>query len=415
MAINMNEANAHSEEKPQATIADTQQTTCCIVGGGPAGVVLAYILASRGIDVTLLEKNADFDRDFRGDTLHPAIMELMDQLGLADRLLQLPHTKLGGLTLTAGSNRLNISFSTLKTKYPYITFMPQAQFLAFLANEAKQFPNFHLITDADVKDLVEANGKVCGVRYQSPNGWHEVRALLTVAADGRFSKVRHLVGFAPLKSSSPIDVLWFRLPRRPEDGEGVQFMVHNGSILVMINRSSEWQFANVIAKGRYKQIQAAGLDSLRQTIATALPQVADRVNCLTDWRQFSLLAVESSRCPRWYKPGLLLIGDAAHVMSPVAGVGICYAVQDAIAAANLLTIPLKQGSVSVTDLAAVQKEREWPTKVIQRIQSFIQDRVISGTLGGKPFKLPFIVHIPLVRRLAARVVGFGVRRERLKI
>ncbi len=394
---------------------NVRQTTCCVVGGGPAGAVLAYILARQGVDVTLLEKHGDFDRDFRGDTLHPAIMELMDQLGLADRLLQLRHTRLGSFNLNTDGGAVNIDLSHLKTKYAYITFMPQVEFLNFLIAEAKHYPSFHLIMDADVRDLVEENGKVAGVRYQSPDGWHEVRAALTVGADGRFSKVRHLIGIEPVKSAPPMDILWFRLPRKPEDGAGVAGSIHDGAMLVMLDRDTEWQIAYVIPKGKYKQIQVAGLSAVRQKVAEALPYLADRVALLKDWKQFALLSVESSMCRRWYAPGLLLIGDAAHVMSPVAGVGINYAVQDAVAAANLLTAPLQQGNLTVADLAAVQQQREWPIKVIQAAQGAVQERILKSALQtGKPFKLPLIARLPFVRNIAARLIAFGVRRVRLQ-
>ena len=415
MTIAGDKAAQGQEAGKDGQVKDVQHTTCCIVGGGPAGAVLAYILARAGVDVVLLEKHGDFDRDFRGDTLHPAIMELMDQLGLADRLLQLRHTRLGSFNLNTDAATIRIDLSHLKTKYPYITFMPQVEFLTFLTDEAKRYPCFHLIMDADVRDLVEENGKVVGVHYQSPDGWHEVRAALTVGADGRFSKVRHLIGIEPVKSAPPMDVLWFRLPRKPQDGAGVAGRIHDGAMFVLLDRDADWQIAYAIPKGNYKQIQAAGLPALRQKVADALPYMADRVELLKDWKQFSLLSVESSMCRRWYAPGLLLIGDAAHVMSPVAGVGINYAVQDAVAAANLLTAPLQQGNLTVADLAAVQQQREWPVKVIQAAQGVAQERILKSAFQtGKPFKLPFIIHLPFVRNLAARLIAFGVRRVRLQ-
>ncbi len=411
-----NKVTDEQEAAPVKVLEDVQHTTCCIVGGGPAGAVLAYILARNGVDVTLLEKHGDFDRDFRGDTLHPAIMELMDQLGLADRLLHLYHTRLGSFNLNTDGGAVSIDLSHLLTKYPYITFMPQVEFLTFLTDEAKRYPCFHLIMDADVKELIEENGKIVGVRYQPPDGWHAVRAALTVGADGRFSKVRHLIGIELVKSAPPMDVLWFRLPRKPEDGEGVAGTIHDGAMFVMLDRDTEWQIAYAIPKGKYKQIQAAGLPAVRQKVAEALPYMADRMELIKDWKQLSLLAVESSMCRRWYAPGLLLIGDAAHVMSPVAGVGINYAVQDAVAAANLLTAPLQQGNLTVADLAAVQQQREWPVKVMQAAQGAVQERILKGALqAGKPFKLPLIIRLPFVRNIAARLIAFGVRRVRLKV
>jgi 2-polyprenyl-6-methoxyphenol hydroxylase-like FAD-dependent oxidoreductase len=246
------------------------------------------------------------------------------------------------------------------------------------------------------------------------DGWHEVRALLTVGADGRFSRIRHLAGVEPIETASPIDVLWFRLPRKPTDPRGGLGNFYKGAIIVMLDRGDAWQLAYVIAKGGYKAIHDAGLDELRRRIAAALPQLADRVNQLTSWKQFSLLSVESSRVERWYKPGLLLIGDAAHVMSPVGGVGINYAIQDAVVAANLLTEPLRAGRIRMRTLAEVQRRREWPTRLMQTLQSFLQERVLqSGLAAGETFTPPAIVRLPLVRALVARLVGYGVRRARL--
>jgi 2-polyprenyl-6-methoxyphenol hydroxylase-like FAD-dependent oxidoreductase len=416
MAVNVNvEQESKPTPRPHAPVLDVTRTACCIAGGGPAGAMLALLLARKGVEVVLLEKHADFDRDFRGDTIHPGVMEILDQIGLADRLLALPHAEMQTMSARAKGEEVPVAdFRLLRTRFPFVNIMPQAEFLDFITAEAKRYPSFRLVMNANVQELIERDGIVRGVRYQGLDGRHEVRALLTVGADGRFSRIRHLAGFEPIETSSPIDVLWFRLPRRPGDGHGGLGTFYKGAIFVMLERSEEWQIAYVIAKGGYKAIHAAGLDELRRRIAAALPQLADRVDTLTSWKQFSLLAVESSRVERWYKPGLLLIGDAAHVMSPVGGVGINYAIQDAVVAANLLTAPLRAGRIRMRTLAEVQRQREWPTRVMQTLQSFLQQQVLqSGLAAGETFTPPPIDRLPFVRALVARLVGYGVRRARL--
>lgn len=341
-------------------ILDVQTTDCCIVGGGPAGAVLALLLARQGISVVLLEAHKDFDRDFRGDTIHPSVMEIMDELGLADRLLQLDHTKVRRLTLMNpdGSVAFATEFTRLKTRYPYITIMPQVRFLEFITEEAKRYPNFQLVLGANVQELIESDGVVRGVRYRGHGGWHSVTAQLIVGADGRHSRMRQLAGFEPVGTSPPMDVVWFRLPRKSEEPEGLNGRIGRGHIVAMLDRSEEWQVAYVIPKGGYQQIRAAGLEAVRQSIAEVVPEFSDRVERLQDWSQIAFLSVESNRLPRWYRPGLLLIGDAAHVMSPVGGVGINYAIQDAVVAANVLGEQLLGRHLHVWDLAEVQRQRE---------------------------------------------------------
>ncbi len=398
----------------QRVMRDVQQTTVAIVGGGPAGTVLALLLARKSIPVTLLESHIDFDRDFRGDTIHPAVMELLDELGLAQRLLELRHTKLKSITLPTPRGPLTLaSFRRLKSRYPYITMLPQADFLQSVTDEARRYPNFRLIMGARVEQLVTEQGVVKGVRYQTAEGWHELRASLTFGADGRFSRLRKLAGLPAVKTSPPMDVLWFRLPRKAEDGEDIMGRFGNGHMLIMLNRQQTWQAAFVIVKGSYGKLHAAGLGALRQAIAELMPEFADRVGHLQDWKQVSLLSVESDRLQRWYRPGLLLIGDAAHVMSPVGGVGINYAIQDAVVAANILTQPLKAGNVQLHHLRSVQRWREWPVRIVQALQSFGQRRIVASALNpGKTFRipelLPILSQVPILRDLPGRFLAYGV-------
>ena len=399
-----------------------QETTCCVVGGGPGGMMLALLLARRGIDVTVLEAHKDFDREFRGDTIHPSILEILDQIGLAEPLLKLRHNKIYGPTFQSSGGAFSpIDFRRLKTRFPYIMLVPQTKFLEFLAAEAKKYPNFKLRMVANVGQLIEGENGVQGVRYQSTEGWHEVRARLTVGADGRFSKVRQLAGLVPLKTSPPMDILWFQLPHMPEDAHSDRVMggFGGGRMLAVFDRIDYWQIGYVFPKGHYQDVRAAGLEAFRKSIVEIEPNFARHVESLTDWHQCSLLSVESSRCPVWYKPGLLLIGDAAHVMSPVGGVGINYAVQDAVVAVNVLARPLSQGQVRVEDLAEVQCQREWPTRIIQRIQSTLQTRIIaSGLQVQGTLEIPWFVRlffkVPALRNIPARILGFGLKRVRLQ-
>ena len=404
---------------------DVKRTTCCIVGGGPAGGVLALLLARRGVNVTLLEAHLDFDREFRGDTIHPSVMEIMDQLGLAERLLELRHTKVRSATVqTVAGPFTPLDFSHLKTKYPYITMMPQTSFLEFITGEAERYPNFRLSMGSRVRELVEEDGVVRGVRYEGEDRWREVRAVLTVGADGRGSRLRRLAGFEPVKTSPPMDVLWFKLPREKDDPEGAMGRVGRGHIAILLDRYEYWQAGYVITKGTFPDLRQEGIGALRRSFAELVPEFADRVEHLEDWKQVSLLSVESSRCPRWYKPGLLLIGDAAHVMSPVGGVGINYAIQDAVVAANVLAEPLKESQAQLKELdtrylAAVQLRRELPTRFIQVVQTQIQRRVLASVLRSEqpiapPRWLRLLSRVPLVRSVPARIFGLGLWPVRVK-
>jgi 2-polyprenyl-6-methoxyphenol hydroxylase-like FAD-dependent oxidoreductase len=406
---------SHKVQDETVEVVDSVETACCVVGAGPGGAILSLLLARQGIPVTLLEAHDDFDRDFRGDTIHPSVLHLMDELGLAERLLQLRHSKLHTATIATPDGPITVAdFRQVEKKFPFIMMVPQAHFLEFITNEAKQYHSFRLRMGASVQELIEEDGVVRGVRYRADDGWHEVHAALTVGADGRSSRIRKLAEFEPIKTSPPMDILWFRIPRKPEDPEGVLGYLGRGHGLVLLDRLTEWQVGFIIIKGSYSQIRAAGLEALRKEIAALMTAFPNRIEHLQDWKQVSVLSVESSRVPTWYKPGLLLIGDAAHVMSPVGGVGINYAIQDAVVAANVLTEPLKAGQVTTDVLAEVQKQREFPTKVIQWLQAQGQKRVIATALrSNQPLRVSWFVRLllrlPFIGNLPARLIAHGVK------
>jgi 2-polyprenyl-6-methoxyphenol hydroxylase-like FAD-dependent oxidoreductase len=401
-------------------VKSVEETTCCIVGAGPAGAVLALLLAYKGLSVILLESHMDFDREFRGDTIHPSTLNILNEIGLADRLLQIPHTCLNRLSAQTANGKVTLADLTrLQTRYPYIALIPQPKFLEFITTEAQHYPEFRLVMGAQVDELIEEGGKVRGVRYRGHDGWHEVRAVLTVGADGRFSRIRKLAGFEPIKTSPPMDILWFRLTRKPSDPDETFGRILPRRVIACLNRRDHWQLGYVIPKGGYHEIRAAGLEHFRQSIVEALPELVDRVHELQDWKQISVLSVESSRLPRWYRPGLLLIGDAAHVMSPVGGVGINYAIQDAVVAANVLSGKLAYGIVQLRDLATVQRLREWPTRLIQAYQGMLQKNVFPSIFGSdQPFTIPLwvrlIMRMPFVRDIPARIIALGFRPVHLK-
>ncbi len=391
---------------------------CCVAGGGPAGVMAGLLLARAGIDVVVLEKHADFFRDFRGDTIHPSTLELMHELGSLDDLLKLPHEKAHHLAFQFGALKGVVAdFDRAKLRFPYIAFMPQWDFLNFLARRAARYPTFSLKISAEVTGLIEENGRIAGVTATTPRGPLEVRADLVIAADGRQSIVREKSGLAVEELGAPMDVLWFSLPRIDTDPDVTMGRFAAGSIFIAIDRRDYWQCGYVIPKGSFDAIRARGLPAFQQGVAAVFPEVTDRVGQLDDWAKIKLLTVQVNRLKRWYRPGLLCIGDAAHAMSPVAGVGINLAVQDAVATANILAARLAERRVTEDDLAQVQKRREFPMRVTQAFQVFVQNHGMAPTMAGKIAEAPLPVRLlqrfPALRALPARWLGLGVRPEHI--
>jgi len=392
-------------------------TQCCIAGGGPAGLMLGYLLARAGVTVTVLEKHADFLRDFRGDTVHPSTLEVMVDLGLIDRFLALPHQKVARVGGMVGETPVTIAdLSHLPVREKYIAMMPQWDFLNFLASEGATFPTFTLRMSTEATGLIEEGDAVVGVQATTPDGPVEIRAGLVVAADGRKSVLRERAGLVVEDLGAPMDALWFRLPAAPEDIGETMGRFGAGSILVQIFRGDYWQCAFVIPKGAFGTLKAAGLDAFRDTIAAGLQIPRQRTNAIASWDDVSLLTVRVDRLLQWYRPGLLCIGDAAHAMSPIGGVGVNLAVQDAVAAANILARPLKAGTVGIDDLRAVQTRRMFPTRVTQAIQVAMQNNIIGPALKLReqprpPLVLRLMQRFPVLQRIPARVLGLGVRRE----
>jgi 2-polyprenyl-6-methoxyphenol hydroxylase-like FAD-dependent oxidoreductase len=395
----------------------TMSVRCCIAGGGPAGMMLGLLLARAGVDIVVLEKHADFFRDFRGDTIHPSTLEVVHELGLLERLLTLPHQKVSRINGQFGDLALTVAdFSSLSTQCRFVAFMPQWDFLNFLAEEAACYSTFQLRRQADVTGLIEESGSVVGLRANTPDGPLEVRASLVVGADGRHSVVRAKAGLSIEEFGAPMDVLWFRLSRQPSDPGDPIGRFDAGRIFIMLNRGDYWQCGFVIPKGSRDQLQGQGLPAFRDAVAQLAPFMADRVGELHDWEPIKLLTVQVDRLRRWYRPGLLCIGDAAHAMSPLGGVGINLAIQDAVATANLLTAPLRAGQLTVQDLQRVQQRREWPTRMTQRVQLMIQNRVIRRVLTDRdrfspPFAIRLLALVPFLRRIPARMIGLGFRPE----
>jgi 2-polyprenyl-6-methoxyphenol hydroxylase-like FAD-dependent oxidoreductase len=378
-------------------------------------MMLGLLLARAGVEVVVLERHADFLRDFRGDTLHPSTLEVIAELGLLEELLRLPHEKIRTIGGKFGDTQIAIAdFMHLPTRCGFIAMMPQWDFLNFLARHAARYPQFSLRMNSPVTSLIEHGGRIAGVMA----GADTIEVDLVVGADGRHSTVRSAAGLEVQHLGAPIDVFWFRLTRRPADPGATMARFDVGRLFIMINRGEHWQCGYVIPKGAADAVRSRGLEALRSEIAALAPFAADRVPELADWDSVKLLTVRVDRLRRWHRPGLLCIGDAAHAMSPVAGVGINLAIQDAVAAANLLEAPLLRGAVDEADLHKVQARREWPTRVTQRLQIVVQNRVLSGVLQStQPLKPPLIVRLlsryPLLRRIPGRLIGMGVRPEHL--
>ena len=396
------------------------RVTCCIAGGGPAGIMLGFLLARAGVAVLLLEKHRDFLRDFRGDTIHPSTLQIMHELGLLEALLALPHQEIHELRGIVGDSEIKLAdFGHLPTRCKFIALMPQWDFLNFLAEAGGRFPGFHLGMESEVTDLVEEAGRVVGVRAQTPDGPIEIRADLVVGADGRHSVVRERAGLAVNDLGAPIDVLWMRLSKSPSDPSQSAGRINYGRMLVMLDRGDYWQCAYVIRKGGFDAIRERGVERFRDEIVRIAPFLRDRIAELRGWDDVKLLTVMVDRLERWWRPGLLCIGDCAHAMSPIGGVGINLAIQDAVAAANILAQPLQNGALADADLEAVQRRRSLPTRLIQGMQVAVQGRVLDRVLGSdKPIAAPWPLllfnHLPWLARIPARLIGIGFRPEHVR-
>lgn len=394
------------------------ETTCCVVGGGPAGVMLGYLLARKGIRVTVLEKHKDFFRDFRGDTVHPSTLELMYELGILEEFLKVPHQRLTSVGGVFGDFPFQAAnFRHVPAHCKFVALMPQWDFLSFLSERAKKFAGFDLRMQHEALDIVRGNGKVTGVEARTPDGNVRISADLVVACDGRHSTIRKAAQLDVLEFGVPIDVLWFRISRVGNDPEQLFGNINYGRVLILINRGDYFQAGFIIPKGSFDEVQRKGLEAFRRNIRQIAPYLGERVNELNDWEQIRLLTVQINRLQRWHKPGLLCIGDAAHAMSPAGGVGINLAIQDAVAAANLLAEPLLKRCMTEDLLAGVQQRREFPTRVTQRLQVNAHKVFESVFRNQHPLKAPWQlkvgVRVPGIQHVIARVIGIGVRPEHI--
>jgi 2-polyprenyl-6-methoxyphenol hydroxylase-like FAD-dependent oxidoreductase len=397
-------------------MAEKLQTRCLIAGGGPAGIMAGYLLARAGVPVIVLEKHADFFRDFRGDTIHPSTLELMYELGLLEEFLKQPHQEVRELRAVINGQTVPIAdFTKLPTRCRFIAFMPQWDFLNFLSMYAKQLPSFQLLMQHEVIDLTFDRQRVTGVRAKTPRGELEIRADLIIGADGRHSIVQACAGLERQDFGVPIDVLWMQISKKQDDPQQSFGFFQQGKLLVLLDRGDYWQCGFVIPKGGFEDIKARGLQQLQTQIVSFGGFLRDRVAELDDWRKIKLLTVQINRLRHWCRNGLLCIGDSAHAMSPAGGVGINLAIQDAVATANLLAEKLRTGPVSLDDLRKVQARREWPTRLIQTMQVFIHRRVVTGRTSDRNQSLPLIFRLlkwfPVLRQIPARFIGIGPRAE----
>ncbi len=396
------------------------KTTCCIAGGGPAGMMLGFLLARAGISVVVLEKHADFFRDFRGDTVHPSTLEMVYELGLLDEFLKLPHSTVRQISIQIGDDQVAIGhFEQLPVHCKFVALMPQWDFLNFIARQGNRYTAFDLRMCTEATDLIEEASRVVGLRAKSPDGDLEIRADLVVACDGRHSTLRDRARFKVDDLHAPMDVMWFRLSRKQSDPTETFGHVESGSMIVMLNRTDYWQCAYVIPKGSADKVKGAGLDSFRETVGDMSPFTRDRLDEIDGWDKVKLLTVAVDRLRRWSRLGLLCIGDAAHAMSPIGGVGINLAVQDAVAAANILAESLRRGAVTIETLNDVQRRREFPARIIQRLQVLLQNRIIGPALQnkGKRPQAPLFLKLlqwPLLRRIPGRVLALGIRPEHIR-
>jgi len=406
-----------SPERPSRR---TINTRCCIVGGGPAGMMLGYLLGRAGVETLVLEKHADFFRDFRGDTVHPSTLQVMDELGLIDGFLKLPHQRLQKMDGKFGEASIRIAdLSRLKVNYPFIAFMPQWDFLNFLRESGKRFSSLKVLMNAEATDLIWSDGAVVGVQAMTPDGPVEIRADLTIGCDGRHSMVRERAGLEVEEIGAPMDVLWFRVSKG-EESESVFARVEVGKMMVTFDRGDYWQCAYVIAKGQYDAVKARGLDAFRDDVISMAPILKSGISDVKTWDDVKLLTVAINRLKRWTRAGLLCIGDAAHAMSPVGGVGVNLAVQDAVATANLLAAKLAIGCPDENELDAVRRRREFPTRMTQTMQVVAQNKIISVALdtANRDLRVPLAIQLinalPWLQGVTARFVALGVRPEHVR-